>query len=509
VSEVIGHQSNTDITKLAAYGDIVIQCHDIPDADAIGSGFALQCRLRSLGANASLIYGGRARISKPNLLMMLDTLEIEIFHTQALPPDTKLLITVDCQRGAGNAQYFDLPEKAEFFVIDHHRAEIPEGDHTIIRPGLASCATLVWDMIDKDGFSVAGDYRMCNALYYGLFSDTNGLSELRHPLDRDLAELPYDPAFVRKLNNSAVTLDELVLMGETLKSCEVIENIGLFRAEPCDPNLLGFVSDIAKQVVGMDSCVVYCEQPQGLKLSVRSSAREIMADEFAAFLCQEAGSGGGSIEKAGGFLGYKQLEGLSGGLPADDYLRRRIRGYISNYDYIYTNSHAIDFGKLPLFRKRARPVGFARSAEIFPDKTKITVRTLEGDIDTVSGEDVYLMVGIQGEVYPILRDKFEKSYAVTGGRYEETWEYPPEVIHRSTGERRSILPFTYACLPRGEKLVRAKPVERDTKVFSYWDLEKYFYGMRGDFLVANEGDYGDCYIVRRNIFFDSYEAVEG
>ncbi|MDR1204821.1 MAG: DHH family phosphoesterase [Peptococcaceae bacterium] len=502
------HNSRVDVKKLAGYGDIVIQCHDIPDADAIGSGFALQCRLRALGANVSLVYGGRGKISKPNLLMMLDMLEIEISHVQALPPDTKLLITVDCQRGAGNVQHFDLPEPAEFFVIDHHRAEIPEGDNTLIRPALASCATLVWQLIDTDGFSAAGDYRVCNALYYGLFSDTNGLSELRHPLDRDLAELPCDPAFVRKLNNSAVTPEELTLIGEALKNRGIIENIGLFRAEPCDPNLLGFVSDIAKQVVGMDSCVVYCEQPQGLKLSIRSSAREIMADEFAAFLCRDAGSGGGSIEKAGGFLGFKQLEGLPGGLPADTYLKQRMRGYIDNYEYIYANKHTVDFGKLPLFRKRAQPVGFAKSAEVFPEKTKMTVRTLEGDIDTVSGEDVYLMVGILGEVYPILRDKFEKNYTVTGERYEKTWEYPPKVINRITGEHRHILPFTNVCLPRGEKLVRAKPIDRDTKVFSYWDLEKYFYGTRGDFLVANEGDYGDCYIVRRGIFFDSYEAVE-
>ncbi|MDR1571173.1 MAG: DHH family phosphoesterase [Clostridiales Family XIII bacterium] len=495
------------IGKLAEYGRIAIQCHDIPDADTIGAGFALQRRLLSLGAEASLVYGGRADISKPNLLMMLEDLDIEISHVASLPEDTRLLITVDCQRGAGNVQHFELPEAAEVFVIDHHRAETPEGANTIIRPGLASCATLVWSLIDGDGFSSADDYRVCNALYYGLFSDTNGLSELRHPLDRDLAELPCDPALVRKLNNSAVTLDELGLIGDALKNREVIGNIGLFRAEPCDPNLLGFASDIAKQVVGMDGCVVYCAQPQGLKLSIRSSAREIMADELAAFLCRGAGSGGGSVEKAGGFIGFKQIEGLHGDLPADDFLRRRVLDYVGNYEHIYAGRHSVDFGSMPLFRKLARPVGFAKSADIFPDRTKITIRTLEGDIDTVSGDDVYLMVGILGEVYPILREKFEKSYVVAGGGYGEGLEYAPAVIDRATGERRSILPFTAACLPQGEKVVRAKPLERDTKVFSYWDMEKYFYGGGGDFLVANEGDYGDCYIVRHDIFLDSYEAV--
>jgi phosphoglycolate phosphatase len=232
-----------------------------------------------------------------------------------------------------------------------------------------------------------------------------------------------------------------------------------------------------------------------------------MASELASFLCREAGSGGGSIEKAGGFIGLKQLEGLAGGLAADEYLRRRVQGYISNYEHIHAGSHSIDFGSLPLFRKLPLPVGFAKSADIFPDRTKISVRTLEGDIDTVSGENLYFMVGILGEVYPILREKFEKSYLAAGGSYGGPLEYVPTAINRATGERQAILPFTAACLPRGEKLVRARPLEKDTKVFSHWDLEKYFYGAPGDFLVAGEGDYGDCYIVRGDIFRSSYEAV--
>jgi phosphoglycolate phosphatase len=494
-----------DIKQLAAYGNIVIQCHDIPDADAIGSGFALRQRLRSLGANASLVYGGRAAVSKPNLIMMLEMLDIEISHVQAIPEETALLITVDCQRGAGNAQHFDLPGSAEFAVLDHHRAEIPEGDNILIRPELASCATLVWDLIEGGGFSSAGDYRVCNALCYGLFTDTNGFSELRHPLDRDLAELPYDPAFMRKLSNSTVTLDELAVIGNTLKEREIIDNIGLFRSEPCDPNLLGFASDIAKQVVGLDSCVVYCEQPRGLKLSIRSSAREIMADELAAFLCRDVGSGGGAVEKAGGFLGFKRIAELGGGLTADDYLKRRVFDYTSNYEYIHAGKHSVDFGRLPLFRKRMRPVGFAKSRDMFSAGTRITIRTLEGDVDTVAGDEIYLMIGILGEVYPILRDKFEKSYVVRDEPYTEPLEYAPTVINRVTGERLSVLPFARACLPRGENLVRATPLQGDTKVFTHWDTEKYFHGSRGDFLVAGEGDYEECYIVRRDIFFDSYE----
>jgi phosphoglycolate phosphatase len=437
--------------------------------------------------------------------MMLDALKIEITHVSQLPADTQLLITVDCQRGAGNVHNFKPPGSAAVAVIDHHRPEIPENENTEIRPYLSSCATLVWDLLRKENFQM--DSRVMNALYYGLFTDTNGLAELRHPLDRDLADIPSDVGLIRMLKNSAITAGELDIIGETLRRREVIGSVGLFRSDPCDANLLGFASDIAQQVVHIDCCVVYCRQPHGLKLSVRSSVREIMASEIAAFLCRGAGSGGGAVEKAGGFMSYNGIAEASPGTEPEELLRDRIRGYLSNYDLIYAGDGRVDFGAMRLYKKLPLTVGFARSVDIFPPGAKITVRTLEGDVDTVAGEDVYFMIGIRGEAYPIKKERFLASYSASKTPYNVKAEYAPAVIDKSTGERKDILPFAKSCVPNGEKLVRARVLERDTKVFTQWDTEKYFSGARGDWLVANEGSWDDCYIVRSDIFRDSYETV--
>jgi hypothetical protein len=74
-------------------------------------------------------------------------------------------------------------------------------------------------------------------------------------------------------------------------------------------------------------------------------------------------------------------------------------------------------------------------------------------------------------------------------------------------ERKEVLPFARACVPKDNKLVRARELTKDTKVFTQWDAEKYFHGNKGDFLAANEGQYGDCYIIRRDVFFDTYERL--
>jgi phosphoglycolate phosphatase len=360
-------------------------------------------------------------------------------------------------------------------------------------------------LLRKENFVM--DNRIQTALYYGLFTDTNGLSELRHPLDRDLADVPNDAGLIRKLENSAITAEELDIISEALCDRKHIGNIGLFRARPCDANLLGFTSDIARQVVNIDCCLVYCLQRHGIKLSVRSSTREIMSSEIAQFLCRDAGSGGGNIEKAGGFLSFNGIAKISGGASPEEYLQSRVHAYLDNYDLIYANNNNVNFSEMPLYKKRPLPVGYVKSADIFPAGTKITVRTLEGDIDTIAGDDIYLMIGIQGEVYPILRDKFERGYIARGETYRKETDYRPTLLNRVTGERKNISSAARVCEPKDAKLVRAAVLEKDTKVFSYWDTERYFYGGKGDYLVANESDYQDCYIVRHDIFMESYELV--
>ena len=492
----------SNLNNLTQFQHIVIQCHDIPDADAICSGFALQQWLKSLGTEATLVYSGPAPITKPSLVMLLDMLQIELDYVSEFPPDIDLLITVDCQRGAGNVRTLSLPEGVGFAVLDHHHPEIEEGPHCIIRSNLASCATLIWDLLNKQEFPM--ERQVQNALYYGLFTDSNGLSELSHPLDRDLSEITYDGGLIRKLKDAAITADELDIIGAALADRQVLDTVGVFHAAPCDANLLGFTSDIARQVAQLDCCVVYSRQQHGLKLSIRSSAREYMASEFASFLCREGGSGGGNIEKAGGFIGFDKVTALYPNLNPEEYLNHRVQVYLDYYDLIYAGQNDIDFAGMSLFKKLPRPVGYVNCTDIFPVNTKITIRTLEGDVDTVISEDLCLMIGVQGEVYPIHRSRLERSYRLVAEPYREVGEYTPILLNRISGERKGILPFAHTCIPTDDKLVRAVMLDRAAKVFTNWDTDKYYHGNPGDYLVANDDDHDDCYIVRNDIFAETY-----
>jgi len=484
-----------NLCDLTEYKNIILQAHNIPDADAVSSAYVLQKYFERHNCKAKIIYGGPAKITKPSLLMFIEALGIEIEFIKEFSANAELLVTVDCQYGAGNVQKFPC---SEFAVIDHHVIEIPECRFSEINPNLGSCATLVYGMLlrEENSKNFLEDDKIKTALYYGLFTDTNGMSELRHPLDRDLADFSHDKALIKKLKSATITMPELSIVSEALSKFTVVENIGLFRAEPCDPNILGFSSDIAMQVDSLDACVLFSAVNGGIKLSVRSCCREIMANELAAFLCEGCGSGGGNLEKAGGFL--KNTE---------KYLADRLTEYTMAFDKIYAGKTKIDFASMKRYKKLAIEIGFAKTTDLFKDGSKITIRTLEGDIDLEVKENIYIMIGIEGEVYPILREKFETLYKVLEKKYDPAAEYSPTVIDKFSGEKHSILNYAQACLPTSEKFIKAKQIDKRTKIFTYWDTEKYFSGIPGDFLAANENDLQDCYIINKRIFYKTYAEI--
>jgi phosphoglycolate phosphatase len=487
------------LAEIVTFDEVVIQCHDAPDPDTIACGFALWRFLSLRGVKVRLIYAG-AQITKPNVVLMIKTLNIPLEHVLDLPRP-KLLITVDCQYGAGNVTHFECDR---FAVFDHHRLEIADSDDLVIFPQLGSCSTLIWDLLRKEKFDFAANAAVTTALVYGLTTDTLEGAESRHPLDRDLAEFAgADMALIKKLKNSALTMDDLQIVARALSSSRLIGAIGALRSQSCDPNLLGFACDIAKQVESFDCCMVYAPHNAGTKLSIRSSAREMRADELAAFITEGVGSGGGTTEKAGGYISTQALAGVS----AEGFITAKIEAYQSRYNIIYSNDHNIDFASMPRYCKLPIPVGFAPTIDIFEEGEPICVRTLEGDVDTLASKEVYLMIGIEGEVYPIQRSNFERDYRVLPDRYTLKADYEPTVISRRSGDKKPILPSARSCAAQSSKVVCAAPLARDAKIFTAWDAEKYFSGRIGDYIAAPISGFNDIYIVKREIFHKTYEPV--
>ena len=184
------------LKDLLKYEEIVIQMHDNPDADAVGSGYSIYKNIESFGKKVRLVYSGNYKITKSNMVLLIQNLNIPVEYVENIEAP-ELLITVDCQYGEGNVTKFDAKNIA---IIDHHNTGRNSDDMCEIRSHLVSCATICYDMLIRAGFDINADKTVATALYYGLYMDSNGFSEIRHPLERDMMEyLRIDNSVIKKL----------------------------------------------------------------------------------------------------------------------------------------------------------------------------------------------------------------------------------------------------------------------------------------------------------------------
>lgn len=506
--------------ELENYDPVTVQCHDNPDADTIAAGYALCRYFESRGKRVRMVYGGRNQIQKPNLMLMLKHLEIPIVYIENTDsflqgePEGKirgLLITVDCQYGSGNVTYLPAEKVA---VIDHHRPESKNIELGEINSHLGSCSTLVWRLLTEAGYQVE-DKRLGTALYYGLYMDTNQFAELYNPLDQDMREaVPCDKSLITLFRNSNLSLQELEVAGVALLRYIYNDDYkyAIIKAKPCDPNILGLISDFLIQVAEVHVCVVYNETGDGYKFSVRSCIKEVQADELAGFLSEGVGSGGGHREKAGGFINLTLYEEAYPTLHTEAFFSERLNDYFDNCVIICGEKCNIHISDMGIYLKKPVTLGYVPATDLLPVGTPITVRTLEGDLDIRVEEDLVIMVGIRGEVYPNRLSRFEKSYEVTQKPYRECGArlcggllYEPTIHNRETGEVMKLIDHAKLCISDGGKRVFAKELTNRVKLFTAWDGEKYTLGRPGDYLVVGYEDRKDIYIVERDIFLHTYD----
>lgn len=505
------------LSELESYNPITIQCHDNPDADTIASGYGLFCYFQSKGRKVRLVYCGRNQIQKSNLRLMVEKLKLPIEYIAMDNGEKRqvdgLLLTVDCQYGSGNVTGLSSENVA---IIDHHPLEGSPLPMCIISSNMGSCSTLVWKLLQEEGFDVNSDECLGTALYYGLYTDTNQFAELCNPLDLDMREtLKVDMGLITLFRNSNLSLRELEIAGIALIRYSYNDDyeFAVIKAQPCDPNILGLISDFLLQVDAIKTCVVFNEVNDGYKFSVRSCIREVNASELASFLAQDMGSGGGHYEKAGGFISLKLYEEQYPTMHTEGYFNNRMVQYFDSYELIYAENYKADLSGMSCYAKRRMPVGFVKLDEVLSKGSPVTIRTLKGDIDLTVEPDLYCMLGARGEVRPLEGKKFQKKYEILEGEsnlgeYLEKLEYVPVIKDRDTGRDIRLTDYAQMCMPGEETLIYAKPLERGVKVFAARDKSRYMLGEPGDYLAVSGEDTSDVYVVEKGLFRETYVLLQ-
>lgn len=495
------------LCNLEKYDSIVIQMHDNPDADAMGSGYALYQYFLSKKKNVRLVYGGRAKITKSNICMIIDKLNIPVEYIN--DPDVaigvpELLLTVDCQYGEGNVEHIDAKNVA---MIDHHNTGRESDDMCEIRSNIVSCSTICYDLLKAEGFDVNEDIAVATALYYGLFMDSNELSEVRHPLERDMLDfLKIDEQLLHRVTHANFTLEEFETAGMAMLRYNYNESkrLAIIKARPCDPNILGLVGDFVLQVDSIDVCIIFNELPEGYKLSIRSCRPDVTANDMAEYLVAEIGNGGGHLNKAGGFISKSQYRERYGDLGIDTYIFSRSEKYYDSCDVVYASEGIGDTSGFARYRKLPSIYGYVKTLDFMERGAECKIRTYQGDVVVKASEDIYVMIGLVGEVHPIERDKFEQKYHTMEEAFYKEYEYAPSVVDVAKGKKYELLPYAKQCVQKEGACIYAKKLEIPVKVFSKWNYEKYMYGNAGDYICYPPDDKNDVYIVKQQIFEETY-----
>ena len=138
----------------------------------------------------------------------------------------------------------------------------------------------------------------------------------------------------------------------------------VIHSQPCDPNVLGLISDFLLQVTGVNTCVVYNEDSGGYKFSVRSCIREVNASELSDYLSEGIGSGGGHYEKAGGYISMNLYEEKYPTLHSEAYFNNRMTQYFDTFRILYAKDRAFPVSEGTRYQRKKIPLACVRASDL-------------------------------------------------------------------------------------------------------------------------------------------------
>lgn len=493
---------------LLCHDHITIQCPDAPDADSIACAFALRAFFLQAGKGVTCFYAGKAPLDRPNLVEMLNQVPFPLEHRPGPWDCPGALLMLNCQPGGENV----TPARCDHVaVLGCRRPSLPLPELSDVRPYLSACATLVWLLLKDCGHRLTAE--AATLLLYALDVSSNGFAEIRFPLDLDMRDelrlmLGDNARAYAKLKRSNLSLRDLALSAQALHTVDYHPQgrFVLLNVLPCDPSIPGFLGDLALRVHSVDVAVAFSESADELHFSVRSGIREAKARDLAGWLAAGyVGSTGGDAEKAGGSL--VRMSGRAWPEPAFACFLERLNAYFSAYDVLdcalgrkFSTQGMRAFQKLPV------TLGYVPCGELFPERSRLRVRMLEGDITIGTTPDTYLMIGAAGEVYPIKKSAFERSYLPSDQPLQQRFAYPPAVLEDTTGNRVELARAARQCLSR-EGRVLARQLTRGIKIFTAWDSGNYIKGEPGDWLVMRKENHADQYVITGELFPRLYRPV--
>lgn len=250
------------------------------------------------------------------------------------------------------------------------------------------------------------------------------------------------------------------------------------------------------------------------------SSKETRAIELVDYLIPQFGLSKGDAQIAYGRIAKTILNVKMQTLDLTDemiYFQNRIEAYFEGCELIYPleykSVHEAELVALPQYVKKKIAWAFVPTGNIVRPGTKLRIKSLENanGNEVIAGDDSIIMIGVRGEVYDMKREKFERTYEATEEPldvFEQMMDFIPEIETADTGEFITLDEIAKLCYPKRDIAIYAQQLTHMVKVFPTYANGDYFLGREGDYLAIRPDDLTDMYIIRKDIFEETYEPCD-
>ncbi len=281
--------------------------HINPDADAMGSCFAVKHILERMGKKADIYV----QDALPKYLSFLPG-DIKIYENGG---DADVCLCIDCGDIGRIDKRVSLLEKAKISVnIDHHYSNSKYAQINHVDASASSAGEICYELIGELGAEI--DKTAADCLYCAICGDTGSFkysntSPKTHRIAADLVEKGADVAKISKAIFDTESFEALRLKGEISSKAQVYAD-GLVGVVVLSEKMLsGYnvdgrdvdnIVDIARKIEGVEVAVSIKEAGENVKVSLRSNEYIDVSKIAAKF------GGGGHVRASGVIVKGKSLD---------------------------------------------------------------------------------------------------------------------------------------------------------------------------------------------------------
>jgi nanoRNase/pAp phosphatase (c-di-AMP/oligoRNAs hydrolase) len=296
-----------------AVGDaaaILILPHNDPDPDAIASAVALRHLLvEMLNVESTVAYQGIVGRAENRALLRFLGRPMRRLNDADLAGEA-LIALVDTQPGAGNNALAHGSEVT--IVIDHHtwRKPAAEADYLDVRPEVGATSTILTEYLREAGLEP--DPALATALFYGIKTDTRGLSRGAGPADT-AAYLYLQPLVdtqaLAQIEHAQVPASYFKSFDATLHAARVYDGVVVAYIGTMEyPDLTAEMARLLLRLEKSQWIVCMGVHRQILILSVRTQSPTGRAEDLVQAVVGDEGTAGGHGPMAGGQVPLKGRE---------------------------------------------------------------------------------------------------------------------------------------------------------------------------------------------------------